>query len=287
VWSKTTSTDWLARGQGFTDEGERHAYFTIMDQVRNAPILDIGVGPGRTVPMLRALTDRYVAIDYLPEMVELARQRYPQTDIRVGDARDLSSFDDASFSLVTFSFMGIDSVDHEGRQRILREVARVLRPGGTFWFSTLNKDGPAPRDRPWRPSLPSPSAGRAMYVVQLLQAIKGMPRNIANYNRHKGMSIDSQGWSTGPFAPHRFGLVAHYTTLPNQLTELVEAGFEAEPIVYGNGNGQLIRPTDPTHTEHSFNILARKRLSTPTASSTSHQSPSKDRSTLSCPEPIP
>jgi ubiquinone/menaquinone biosynthesis C-methylase UbiE len=273
VWSKTTSTDWLARGQGFTDEGERHAYCTIMDQVRNAPILDIGVGPGRTIPMLRALTDRYVAIDYLPEMVELARQRYPQTDIRVGDARDLSSFDDASFSLVTFSFMGIDAVDHEGRQRILHEVARVLRPGGTFWFSTLNKDGPAPRDRPWRPNLPSPSAGRAMYVVELYQAIKGMPRDIANYNRLKGMSIDGHGWSTGPFAAHRFGLVAHYTTLPNQLAELIDAGFEAEPIVYGNGNGELIRPTDPLQAEHSFNILARKRLSTPTVPSTSQQSP--------------
>lgn len=273
VWSKTTSTDWLARGQGFTDEGERHAYCTIMDQMRNAPILDIGVGPGRTIPMLRALTDRYVAIDYLPEMVELARQRYPQTDIRVADARDLSGFDDASFALVTFSFMGIDAVDHEGRQRILREVARVLRPGGTFWFSTLNKDGPAPRVRPWRPSLPSPSAGRALYVVELYQAIKHMPRNIANYNRVKGMSTDSHGWSTGPFEAHQFGLVVHYTTLSHQIAELTEAGFEAEPIVYGNDHGQLIRATDALRGEHSFTILARRRLSTPTASGTSPQSP--------------
>ena len=111
-----------------------------------------------------------------------------------------------------------------------------------------------------------------MYVVELYQAIKGMPRNIANYNRLKGMSIDSDGWSTGPFEPHRFGLVAHFTTLPHQLTELIEAGFEAEPLVYGD-NGQLIRLTDPFHAEHSFNILARKSQSAPTVSGTSQQSP--------------
>ena len=115
-------------------------------------------------------------------------------------------------------------------------------------------------------SLPSPSAGRAMYVVELYHAIKGMPRRIANYKRAKGMSIDSDGWSTGPFEAHQFGLVTHYTTLSNQLAELIEAGFEAEPIVYGNDNGQLIRPSDPLRAEHSFTILARMRLPTPRAS---------------------
>jgi len=112
-----------------------------------------------------------------------------------------------------------------------------------------------------------------MYVLELYHAIKGMPRNIANYNRLKAMSIDSDGWSTGPFEAHRFGLVTHYTTLPNQLAELIEAGFEAGPIVYGNDNGQLIRPSDPLHAEHSFTILARKKLSTPSAPGTSQQSP--------------
>ena len=41
-----------------------------------------------------------------------------------------------------FSNNGIDAVDHEGRERILAEARRVLEPGGTFYYSTLNKDGP-------------------------------------------------------------------------------------------------------------------------------------------------
>jgi SAM-dependent methyltransferase len=258
AWSKTNSVDWLARGQGFSHEGERRAYFAIIDEVREEPILDLGVGPGRTIPFLRALTSRYVAIDYLPQMVEIARRSYPGTDIRVGDARDLSRFADGSFALVTFSFMGIDAVDHEGRQRVMREVHRVLKPGGIFWFSTLNKDGPATRERPWPPRWPSRRLGIGEYALELYRTFRKVPREVANYKRIKGMGIDGNGWSVGPLSAHAFGLLVHYTTLGHQLAELVEAGFVADPVVYGNVNGQIIGPVDSLRDEDSFNILARK-----------------------------
>lgn len=260
-WSRPTSADWLARGQGFTHEGERHAYFAIVDEVRNEPILDLGVGPGRTIPYLRALTPRYVAIDYLPQMVELARRRYPGTDIREGDARDLSCFDDDSFALVAFSFMGIDAVDHEGRQRVLREVRRVLKPGGIFWFSTLNKEGPAPRERPWRPHLPSRHLGVGQYALELYRAVRNVPRELANYHRIRHLSIDGDGWSVAPLSAHEFGLVVHYTTLEHQLAELAAAGFERNPTVYGNADGHVIAAGESLREEDSFNILARKARS--------------------------
>ena len=133
-WAAQGPLQHLASLQGFTDEGERAAYWRIADEVRNKRILDLGVGPGRTVTLLRSLTEDYAAIDYLPAMVEVARKKHPFVDVRVGDARDLSRFADGSFALVVFSYSGIDAVDHEDRRRVLQEAHRVLMPNGIFWL---------------------------------------------------------------------------------------------------------------------------------------------------------
>jgi predicted SAM-dependent methyltransferase len=53
----------------------------------------------------------------------------------VGDARDLSRFADASFDMVYASHT-FEHLAHRGDlQKALREVARILRPGGRFFVS--------------------------------------------------------------------------------------------------------------------------------------------------------
>src|SRR6202008_4939088 len=111
----------MVQRQGFIDEGERAAFWRLADEMRGQPILDIGIGPGRTVTLLRALSADYVGIDYLRPAVELARSRHPWADIRWGDARDLSAFADGQFALVTFSDHGVDSVAHADRLRVFAE----------------------------------------------------------------------------------------------------------------------------------------------------------------------
>ena len=108
--------------------GERLLVGRLARGARGGPLLDIGVGGGRTVGLLRLITDDYVAIDYSPQMVAAARAAHPDADIRLGDGRDLSMFGDAHFSAVVFSFNGVDNVRHEDRARIFSEMHRVLRP---------------------------------------------------------------------------------------------------------------------------------------------------------------
>jgi ubiquinone/menaquinone biosynthesis C-methylase UbiE len=105
-------------------------------------ILDIGVGGGRTTPYLSARASRYVGIDFSSGMVQACRQRFPTLEFHHADASDLSLFRNADFDVVVFSFNGIDNIStNEARARCLREVQRVLRPGGHFIFSSHNARG--------------------------------------------------------------------------------------------------------------------------------------------------
>lgn len=132
---------WVARdfvGKNDLFGAEQVVLADLTTALRGRPVLDLGVGGGRTTPHLLALSDRYVGLDYSGEMVAKARASNPTADIRQGDARDLSAFPDASFAFVLFAFNGIDYVPYEDRALILREVYRVLEPGGHFAFSTHN-----------------------------------------------------------------------------------------------------------------------------------------------------
>jgi len=102
-------------------------------------VLDLGVGGGRTTPYLAKIASHYVGVDYSEPMIHACRRKFPDFNFLLADACDLSSFEDASFDAIVFSFNGLDSVvPDENRSRCLRECWRVLRPAGVFVFSSHN-----------------------------------------------------------------------------------------------------------------------------------------------------
>ena len=121
---------------------ERAALSSILERVRGKRILDIGVGAGRTVKDLREVSEQYVGVDYVREMVDHCRERFPGVRFDHADARAMTQFAAESFDLIVFACNGICMVDHAGRLQILREVHRLLAPGGFFIFSTSNVNDP-------------------------------------------------------------------------------------------------------------------------------------------------
>ena len=100
-------------------------------QFRNA--LDVGCGEGRFGRLLTARGIATVGIDPTTALLETARRRDPAGDYRFGRAEQLD-FDDASFDLVVSYVTLVDIVDF---RTAIREMARVLRPGGTVLIANL------------------------------------------------------------------------------------------------------------------------------------------------------
>ena len=127
--------------------GTKHAclpgYLPILAQVPVGAerILDVGTGPGDVAARLMDLhpSAQVVGADVDPRMVKVARKRHAESErlrFQVADAGDLP-FEDGSFDLAWTS----ESFHHWNDQDAgLKEVLRVLRPGGGFWIVEARAD---------------------------------------------------------------------------------------------------------------------------------------------------
>ena len=96
-------------------------------------ILDLGCGTGLCGDCLRDLARRLVGVDLAPKMLELARARGCYSELAQAEiGQYLPAQASASIDLV----VAADVLVYIGDiGQLMREVARVLRPGGWFAFS--------------------------------------------------------------------------------------------------------------------------------------------------------
>ena len=100
-----------------------------------AAVLDVGCGAGRFCRIAADRGARVAGLDATPAFVEIARERVPDGDFRVGEMEELPWADD-SFDLVTgFNsfFIAADMVN------ALREAARVARPSAPVATSVFGR----------------------------------------------------------------------------------------------------------------------------------------------------
>ena len=98
-------------------------------------VLNIGCGVGRVERYLAPLVGELWAVDVSGEMIARARKRLAglaNVHLReVANDEFLRSFEDGRFDVV-FSFLVLQHLEKEDAARYLRDVFRVLRPGGVF-----------------------------------------------------------------------------------------------------------------------------------------------------------
>jgi ubiquinone/menaquinone biosynthesis C-methylase UbiE len=112
------------------------AIFALIGDVAGKSVLDAGCGEGYNTRQLAALGARVTGIDLSEAMIRQAgdeeRDNPRGIDYHLGSFSRMPFFPDGRFDLVV-SFMALmDGPDYEGA---VREIQRVLKPGGELVFS--------------------------------------------------------------------------------------------------------------------------------------------------------
>jgi len=225
--------------------------------MKEQPILDIGVGGGRTTSHLLRLSTDYTGIDYSDLMLARCRKKYPGVRFLLMDARDMADFPSQSFALVVFSCNGLGMVSHQDRLKILGEVHRVMRPGGVFLVNAHNQNCP---DHNVGMVLPDvqlpPNASFVRIARDLMRAAYLTGIRLWNYRRLSKQEIRLPEYSIINDRCHNYSVMLYYISLRNQRLQLARAGFQKDAEAY-DLDGNPIPPGGDV-TCSSIMYLARK-----------------------------
>ena len=129
IWAKFY--DWsVALDSAYRDNARRMVEQTVRGGDR---VLDLGTGTGLLAEIGASVAGEWNGLDYSGAMLSQAARKVAalqlgNVTLRWGDARQLP-YGDATFDAVVSSFV-LPHFAQDEKVEILREVARVLRPGG-------------------------------------------------------------------------------------------------------------------------------------------------------------
>jgi ubiquinone/menaquinone biosynthesis C-methylase UbiE len=183
-------------------EGLREADARLLGDVRGRRVLELGCGAASGARWLRGAGAEVVAMDLSAGMLRQARETSDRSGVRVplvqADALALPFAPD-SFDIVFTAFGAVPFVADSGA--VMREVARVLRPGGPWVFSITH---------PMRWVFLDEPDERGLNAVH------------SYFDRRAYVEEDEAGTPT---------YVEQHRTLGDRIRELVAAGFRIRDLI--------------------------------------------------------
>jgi len=209
-WWDADADDYHAEHGGFlgvadfvwSPENLREQDARLLGDVDGLRVLEVGCGSAMCSRWLATRGARPVAFDISAGMLRHAQRGAAQTGIDVplvqADAEHLP-FADASFDLAFTAFGAVAFVADSAR--VMREVARVLRPGARWVFATTH---------PTRWAFPDdPGPG-------------GLTATMSYFDRTPYVELDAEGVPT---------YVEHHRTFGDRVREIAAAGFRLLDVV--------------------------------------------------------
>jgi SAM-dependent methyltransferase len=119
--------------------------YVIAEDYVSGDVLEVGCGEGRGIDRIMAKASSYTALDKIEPIIESLKKKFPLGKFFSGNIPPFSNSPDNSFDRV-FSFQVIEHIEDD--QFFLKEIHRVLKPGGTALLTTPNRIKSLSRN-PW------------------------------------------------------------------------------------------------------------------------------------------
>jgi SAM-dependent methyltransferase len=126
-----------------------HRYLMAREWCRGKDVLDVASGEGYGTALLAQTASSATGVELAQEAVDHANMSYAAPNLRyiAGDARALPVADAAFDVVVSF-----ETIEHFAEQDMfVRDIRRVLRPGGVLIVSTPDRDNYSPAETPANP----------------------------------------------------------------------------------------------------------------------------------------
>jgi SAM-dependent methyltransferase len=186
-------------------------------------VLDVPCGFGRHAAPLARAGHRVVGVDRSQSLLDEAARRAgsePRLTFTRADYRDLP-FADARFDVAVNLFTSLGYLGDEEDAKVLREIGRVLRPGGALVLETMHRDALVRgfREQDWR----ALGAGRLLLEQRTFDPESGVAQTTQTLIGGAG-ERDSRTFSVRVY------------TATELLAMITRAGF-AEGRCYGDFDG--------------------------------------------------
>ena len=125
---------WDRMREGFFTAALRDKVIAASGASAGMTVADIGAGSGFLTEGLLATGAKVIAVDQSPQMLSVLRAKYPAVDARLGEA-DTLPVENGTVDIAMANMY----LHHVERPEIaIKEMARILKPGGTLAISDLD-----------------------------------------------------------------------------------------------------------------------------------------------------
>lgn len=164
------------------------AYVVAQDYIKG-DVLEVGCGEGRGVQTLIDLSKTFTAVDKIQPVIETLQKKFPAGRFLSMNIPPLSSLANDTYDVVV-SFQVIEHIQDDSL--FLKEIHRVLKPGGTALVTTPNRKMSLSRN-PWhiREYLSSELEGLARKIFREV-TMKGITGNakVMDYYQENKKSVE-------------------------------------------------------------------------------------------------